>query len=186
MSDKPKRAKVAVIPLRRPYKEAILALVLFGACAVFFYVRATNNDRGLILNGIIEMGPEGADRFYAILGILSAGMALMGLVGTWRISQIKDFHIHLGRKEMTFPAAPLFKTPVVSVPYDRIDAVELVPHGSVASVSIREGEHVHSIPGRWIGEGWTAQKILEEVIARVRTIRVKDDDEPVESIRHMQ
>jgi len=173
MSDKAKRSKVAVIPLRRPYKEAILALVLFGACAAFFFVKATNNDRGLILNGIIEMGPEGADWFYAVMGIFSAAIASLGLFGAWRISQINDFQIDLGRKEMKFPAAPVFRTPIVTVPYDRIDAVELVKHGSVASVAIREGDRVYSIPGRWIGPGWTSEQILEEVIARVRTMRAE-------------
>jgi hypothetical protein len=173
MSDKAKRAKLTFIPLRRPYKEAILALVFFGACAAFFYVRARNNDRGLILNGVIEMGPEGADWFYAILGILSAGMASIGLFGVWRVSQIKPFQIDLGRKEMTFPAAPVFRTPLVTLPYDRIDAVEIVAHGSVSSVVIREGEQTYSIPGQWIAEGWTPQQILEEVITRVRTMRAK-------------
>jgi hypothetical protein len=180
MSDKSKRAKITVIPLRRPYKEAMLALVLFGACAVFFYVKASNNDRGLILNGLIEMGPEAADWFYAILGILSAGLALMGLFGAWRISQIKNFQIDLGRKELTFPAAPVFRAPLVTVPYDRIDAVEIVAHGSVSSVAIREGERVYSIPGRWLAEGWTAQQILEEVITRVRTMRAKAEKSSID------
>jgi len=173
MSEKAKRAKIATIPLHRPYGTVILAILMFGGCAVFLYFKATNNDRGLILNGLIEMGPEGADWFYAILGILSGGMAAMGLFGTWRISQIKNFQIDLGRKEMTFPAAPVFRTPVVTVPYDRIDSVELVGEGANASVVIREGDQAYSVPGRWIAEGWTAQQILEEVIARVRTVRVK-------------
>lgn len=173
MSDKAKRAKVALIPLRRPYKEAILALILFGGCAAFFYVRASNNDRGLILNGIIEMGPAAADWFYAILGLLSAAMAFAGLFGSWRISQIKNFHIDLGRKEMTFPSAPVLRTPLVTVPYDRIDSVEIVGEGSTASLIIREGNQAYSIPGRWIGEGWSAQQILEEIITRVRTMRAK-------------
>jgi hypothetical protein len=180
MNDKPKRSKIAVIPLRRPYKEAILALVLFGGCAAFFYVRASNNDRGLILNGLIEMGPQAADWFYAILGLLSAAMAFAGLYGAWRISQIKNFFIDLGRKEMTFPAAPVYRAPLVTVPYDRIDSVEIVGEGSTASVVIREADRVYSIPGRWMGAGWTAQQILEEVITRVRTIRTKGAATPMD------
>lgn len=173
MSDKPKRAKLTTIPLRRPYREGVLAIVLFGACAVFFYYKATNNDRGLILNGLIEMGPEAADWFYAILGLLSGAFVVAGLLGVWRISQIKNFLIDLGRKEMTFPAAPVYRAPVVTVPYDRIDAVEIIGQGSTAFVTIREGAQAYSIPSRWIAEGWTAQQILEEVITRVRTARSK-------------
>jgi hypothetical protein len=104
-------------------------------------------------------------------------MAAMGLFGAWRISQIKNFQIDLGRKEMTFPAAPVFRTPMVTVPYDRIDSVELLGEGANASVVFREGEQVYSIPGQWIAKGWTAQQILEEVIARVRTARTKSAKE---------
>lgn len=173
MSDKPKRAKITTIPLRRPYPEALLALVMFGGCAAFFYFKAVNNDRGLILNGLIEMGPEGADWFYGVMGFLSAGLALMGLLGVWRISQIKHFQIDLGRKDMTLPVGPLFRAPVVTVPYDRIDSVELLGEGEKATVIIREGDQAYSISGRWIADGWAAQQILEEVIARVRTVRAK-------------
>ena len=173
MSDKPKRAKLKTIPLRRPYWEAILAVLFFGACAVFFYFKATNNDRGLIINGIIELGPESADWFYAILGLASGAFVAVGLAGAWRVSQIKDFTIDLGRKEMTFPAAPVFRAPLVTVPYDRIDAVEIIGQGSSSFVTIREGSQAYSIPSRWIAEGWTPQQILEEVIARVRTARTK-------------
>lgn len=173
MGDKPKRAKIATIPLRRPYPEAILAILMFGGCAFFFYFKASNNDRGLILHGLIEMGPEGADWFYAIFGIFSVAIALMGFMGLWRISQIKDFQIELGRREMTLPVGPLFRTPIVTVPYDRIDSVELLGEGEKATVVIREGAHAYSVSGRWIAEGWTAQQILEEVIARVRTARAK-------------
>jgi hypothetical protein len=177
MSEKVKRAKIATIPLHRPYGTALLVILMFGGCAIFLYFKAMNNDRGLILNGLIEMGREGADWFYAILGILSGGMAAMGLFGAWRISQIKNFQIDLGRKEMTFPAAPVFRTPMVTVPYDRIDSVELLGEGANASVVFREGEQVYSIPGQWIAKGWTAQQILEEVIARVRTARTKSAKE---------
>lgn len=175
MSEKVKRSKIAVIPLRRPYKEAILPLVLFGACAAFFFVKASNNDRGLILNGVIHMEREGADWFYAIMGVLSAGMASLGALGAWRISQIKNFQVDLGRKEMTFPSAPIIRTPVVTVPYDRIDAVEM----NEASVYIREGEKVYSIPSKWIAEGWTPKQIVEEVITRVRTVRSKAEPRSV-------
>lgn len=173
MSDKAKRAKITTIPLRRPYKEALLVLLMFGGSAIFFYVKASNNDRGLILNGLIEMGPEAADWFYAIFGIFSAALALAGFFGAWRISQIKNFHIELGRKEMTFPSAPVFRTLLATVPYDRIESVEIVGQGNASFVTIRESDRAYSIPSRWMAEGWTAQQILEEVIARVRTLRTK-------------
>lgn len=177
MSDKAKRAKITTIPLRRPYKEALLVLFMFGGCAIFFYVKASNNDRGLILNGLIEMGPQAADWFYAILGILSGAMGLAGLFGAWRISQIKNFQIELGRKEMTFPAAPVFRAALATVPYDRIESVEIVGHGNTSFVTIRESDRAYSIPSRWMADGWTAQQILEEVIARVRTLRAKGASE---------
>ncbi len=170
MSKKSKRPGPMVIPLRRPYRDLVLAFVLFGACAVFFYVRASNNDRGLILNGVIEMGPEGADWFYAIMGILSAAMSGAGLWGSWNVAQIQNWHLDLGKTEMTFPGAPLLRSPMVKVPYDRIVAVEMITQGTIPALIIREDDRTHNIPSKWIAEDWTAQQVSDEIISRVRAV----------------
>lgn len=60
----------------------LLCSAFFGACAALLGYEAFTNDRGLILNGIIEFGPFGATVFYWILAVSSL---LFVLVGLWTI-----------------------------------------------------------------------------------------------------
>jgi len=48
-----------------------LSTIGFGACLAVFIWKATTNDRGLILNGIIEFSEMGATTFYWVLAFVS-------------------------------------------------------------------------------------------------------------------
>ena len=162
------RVKPTVVPLRRPYPEIALATLLFTACAAFFAHRASTNDRGLILNGIIHFEPGGADTFYAVMALLSLGMAGLALVGALRVSQIKEFRILVGSKSVTFPAGPLYRAKEVTVPLDRIVAVETQPAAKPVTLLVREDDAAYAIPSRWFTEGWTPREAADVIIARVR------------------
>ncbi len=41
--------------------------VFFGLCALFLGLKATENNRGVVIGGIIELGPTGATIFYWVL-----------------------------------------------------------------------------------------------------------------------
>lgn len=60
---------------------ALLPITLFGGGCAFFIHLALENDRGLILNRIVELGVEGATVFYAVLAVASAALALGGVAG---------------------------------------------------------------------------------------------------------
>ncbi len=60
---------------------ALASIVLFGGAFAFFVHLALENDRGLVLNRVIELGVEGASTFYAVLAAASAGFVLAGLAG---------------------------------------------------------------------------------------------------------
>jgi hypothetical protein len=60
----------------------LLCSLFFGAYTAVLGYKAVTNDRGLILNGIIEFGAFGATAFYWILTVLSV---LFGLVSLWTI-----------------------------------------------------------------------------------------------------
>ena len=53
----------------------------FGVCSAFFLHRAATNDRGLLINGIVELGPRGATAFYGAFAMLSVGFVLVGVAG---------------------------------------------------------------------------------------------------------
>lgn len=51
----------------------VCCALFFGLCAVVLGVKAAGNDRGLIINGIIELGPDGATIFYWVLCVCGVG-----------------------------------------------------------------------------------------------------------------
>lgn len=76
------------LPRRIPYNPkwgAILACAaFFGGCSAFMAYKAMHNTVGLIINGIITLGPTGATVFYWVISALSAGFVLMAILLTVR------------------------------------------------------------------------------------------------------
>jgi hypothetical protein len=73
------------------YKPSWAAILLgggfFALCAAFFVVRAGGNDRGLIINGVIRLSPEGATIFYWVLfGLSAAFVAAAALLVLHRLN----------------------------------------------------------------------------------------------------
>jgi hypothetical protein len=72
-------------PLEYPYKAKagimLACIAFFGACAATMAHAALTNDRGLILNGILEFGTQGATVFYWCVVGVSAVFVLMGTLG---------------------------------------------------------------------------------------------------------
>jgi hypothetical protein len=73
--------------LEYPYKAnawmMLACIAFFGGIAVMMGHEASTNDRGLILNGILELSVEGASRFYwgvAVVSMLFVPVAVFGLV----------------------------------------------------------------------------------------------------------
>ncbi len=69
-----------------PYKPRIIfvlgAVLFFGAIAAMFTNEALTNDRGLIINGIITLGPGGATIFY---WVMVGACAVFVFGGLWAI-----------------------------------------------------------------------------------------------------
>ena len=168
---KKKSREATTIQLHRPYAQTMLAIVMFVGTTVFFAVKASTNERGLIINGIVHLDPGGADVFYAVFALLSAGITVMGIVGTLRLSAIKEFRILLEEGSITFPAGPLYRVAEVTVPLDRIVAVETQPAAKPLALVIREGEMGHVISGRWFPEGWSIRDVADLIIKEVRRTR---------------
>jgi hypothetical protein len=59
----------------------LLAGGFFTLCAVFYFYKTATNDRGLILNGLLEFGAAGATAFYCTLGVLSLMFVLSAVLG---------------------------------------------------------------------------------------------------------
>ncbi|MDC3957298.1 hypothetical protein [Polyangium jinanense] len=157
------------IPLRKPYRQLVPGLILFGACAAFFFHRSSVNDRGLILNGLFHFDPDGADVFYAVLGVLSVGMSVMALLGILRFAKLDPFELVLGAKSLSFPVGRPMSMQVISVPIREIVSVGLQPPESPKSiiVQVRDG-NVYWIPSNWLPKEWTVQDLNAALVERLR------------------
>jgi hypothetical protein len=70
--------------LKYPYKPRKTALVLgaliFAPCTALFVHNGMTNDRGLIIDGIIHLGVNGATIFYWVFAALSAGFVAVAVL----------------------------------------------------------------------------------------------------------
>jgi hypothetical protein len=80
----------------------ILCALFFGACALVLAVKANGNERGLTINGIIELSAESATVFYWVLAALSIGfVAAAGFLAIVRLTVHQ--RIALGETSITIP-----------------------------------------------------------------------------------
>lgn len=156
------------IRLRKPYGQLVPGLLLFGACAAFFFHRSFTNDRGLILNGIIHFEPDGADVFYAVMGLLSLGLSGMALLGIVRFSKLEPFELVLGSKTLSLPVGRPTGMRMITVPVRDIVSVGMHPPEAPKWIVLQVGAERYSIPGNWLPKGWTVQDLGRELVERLR------------------
>jgi hypothetical protein len=157
-----------IIQLKRPYGMLALAGGLFGGAAAFFFHRASTNQRGLILNWFITLGPGGADIFYVCLGLLSSGFVLIAAWSTLKMMSIKEFRILVGKTSIKMPYSPLWRgSGQADIPIDRVISIGTSKLGLV----VRGVDATYMIPARWIPGGWTVQQAAEEIATRVTQAR---------------
>lgn len=130
--------------LSYPYKPKpwlmLLVMAFFSACAAMLGHRAITNDRGLILNGILSMGDQGATVFYTILALLSIGFVVIGALGVW--SGLRSTRsAQLTQDAVSCPKSGFSKT-IITVPYGDITALE------TSEVQKQVFLHVHHSGGK--------------------------------------
>jgi len=117
-----------VLPSRFSYSPkwwSILAcFVFFGACSAFMAYQATNNSAGVIINGIITLGPTGATAFYWVISALGAGFVVLALLmAAQRISNPQV--LELGTEALLLPHGH-FQKRTSRIAYSDIEAVSEV------------------------------------------------------------
>jgi hypothetical protein len=108
--------------LEYPYKAnawmMLLGTAFFGACTAGMASAALSNDRGLILNGIIEFTPDGATRFYGAIAIVSALFVIAALL-MLVLSFVSPGSVRLTAEELCAPAGNFGRKPT-KIPLDAI------------------------------------------------------------------
>ena len=108
-------------------KTLVLTVGFFGACTAILAHMAMTNDRGLILDAIIEMNAAHATIFYWVLACLSGGFVVLGLLGAAELllSPEKPF-LRLTPQEVIIPPY-LFRREALTIPFsDIVDMSEIV------------------------------------------------------------
>lgn len=157
-----------VVPLRRPYTQLGLGLVMFGFCAWFMAEQANTNDRGLIINGLIHLGPDGADIFYAVMALLSAGMSAGAAYAIYKYSRYASFEVVLGAKSMKIPVPAFRATGDGKIRYRDIRAVQLDPPAKPARLVIHHEDGSYGIPAMWMAGGQTLSWLADQIVDRMR------------------
>jgi hypothetical protein len=89
---------------RPKWTMIVFVATFFALCAVVLGYAAVDNDRGLIIDGIIAFGAGGATVFYWVLTVLSAGFVV---IAAFLAFHRTTFHQRLvfGPEAMTVPAS---------------------------------------------------------------------------------
>jgi hypothetical protein len=101
----------------------LAALSFFGACLVFYVWRTATNDRGLIINGLLELERDGATVFFATLAVASAGFVL---IGVWAVSTRMRAPSYLVLDEESLSIPSRFRRKARTVPYAAIRDIQLL------------------------------------------------------------
>lgn len=82
----------------------VLCAAFFALCTAVLGAKAANNNRGVIINGLIELGPDGATNFYWALAAVSAGfIVLAGFLAYHRVTFRQ--RLIFGQAAMTVPVS---------------------------------------------------------------------------------
>jgi len=140
--------------IRFPYKPklipAILAILLFGGAAIFMTHQAMNNDRGLILNGIIKFSVEGATVFYWALAVFSTILPFLGLLTIIQSLTVKR-EITIRKNNFTSPKNS-FSSKEITMNFLEISDIHIQEIQKNKSLVIFDGKEKLIIPEQMLSD----------------------------------
>lgn len=102
--------------LSHPYRPKAwvmaAASAFFGAGALFMGHEAIVNDRGLVINGLIHLGPDGATVFYWCIAALCAAFVAVG-IPAFIVGLLSSHRVTLTATEISAPRFGFSRTPTV-------------------------------------------------------------------------
>lgn len=110
-------------PYRPKVWSLFLACLFFGAMAWFMGKEGLENDRGLVINGLIRLGPVGATRFYGSIAVVAGLFVLAGLCGLL-MTVFTSHRVLLGPDHLSAPKFGFSRQPTL-VSIDKISHLEI-------------------------------------------------------------
>lgn len=146
-----------------------LSGLLFAGLAVFMVRDALLNDRGLLIDRMIELGPSAATGFYWLVAMACTIFVLAALFGLVR-SFGPPREVVLGPTAIIAPRNGLRHEPV-AVPYATIEELELMTVRSQRFVTIRYPGGRISLAHGMLPAPADFDRLVAELGARVRAAR---------------
>lgn len=149
--------------ISRPWGKLALGVIFFGAGALFMHHRAATNDRGLIINGLIELGVHGAKIFYWSLAALSAAFVVVCIFYGMPQLLIRR-RITMDEDAITLPARG-FSAAHYRIPWGEIESVSRSTYEKMTFLKIRHRGRRFSVNSTWLPSNGDIE-IIERFIDR--------------------
>ncbi len=118
----------------------LLIVVFFAVCTAIFTVLTIDNDRGLILNHFITMGPRAAMIFHGVFALGSAALTLFCALALWR--GLRSTQTATIRPDAVVCPKSGMSNRIVTIPFASITGLER------AAVQMQEFLHIHHTGGK--------------------------------------
>lgn len=164
------------LPRRIPYNPkwgVILGCAaFFGACSGFMAHKAAHNTVGLIINGIITLGPTGATVFYWVVSALGACFVLLGIMlAVRRIASPRV--LELGADKLLLPFGR-FQRQTVCIAYADIQSVSEARVSGQTFLYVTAGGLKHTITASLFPDMETYSEVREFLMSHAATNRRGD------------
>lgn len=135
----------------------LLGGAMFGFATIFFSQKALSNDRGLIINGIIELSESSATVFYWVLAFFSLCFVLVTIA--FIIHRIKfRQRIAFISSEIIVPASR-WSSAEKSIEYKSISDLSIFKFNGQKTLNI-----IHSDGKSTISSGMLKRKTFDEIV----------------------
>ncbi len=148
-----------VFRCRPPYIALILALLLFGVMAALMGHEAMHNTRGLIINGIIHLGPAGATNFYWLMALASGAFVVIAVLTMISALAHGIPDIILQQDAITFPSGFPVKRPFL-LPYSQITGLSLRTQNRQRSLILHTRIKDRAIALNWLRNKKPEQELI--------------------------
>ncbi len=149
----------------------IPGLLMFSCASYVFTHLAINNDRGLLINGIIHLNSIGASVLYASIGAISALYVPLGVLSAYRLIYNKNPKLSFYENHIFIPQIGL--TPERKILYHSILAfyeIEMYGH-RILEIQVNEGK-VARISGTHLSKSEDFDRIVRELRLKTDSIEV--------------
>jgi hypothetical protein len=142
-----------------------LGAAFFAVCAAFLGHEAANNDRGLLLNGVIELSARGATVFYGCLAAASVAFVAAGVAGAVA-GLVSPHHVTLTATELSVPRFAISRRPTVVALAD-VQGLEIQQVQQQRFLNVRHRGGKLAINRSFLPDAAAFDALCEAIAARV-------------------